>query len=63
MGATPRTIELQADMQIGRRQIRLRPIWPFDQAERIGASVGKVFVQARIKKFFRITESIKIKVI
>gem|GEM_PF-5756969 len=60
MRATPGTIKRQTDMQVGGGQIRLRPVRPFDQTERAS---GKVFVQTRIEKFFRNSESIKIKVI
>lgn len=60
MGAASVAIMQQLDTQVGDGQIRLRPVWPFDQTD---TCIGEVFVQARIEKFFRITESIKIKVI
>ncbi len=60
MRTTPGTVKHKLDAQIGRRQIRLRPVRPFDQTE---CAICKVFIQACIEKFFRVTESIKIKVI
>ena len=47
-------------MHIGGRQIRASFFRPFDEADAIAQ---KVFVKARINKFFRLFEPIKIKVI
>ncbi len=56
-------IQNQANVQIGWRQIWLRPVGPFDQTETVFTIVIKVFIQPRIEKLFRNIESIKIKVI
>ncbi len=53
----------QANAQVGGGQIGLCPVWPFDQTEAICSIVGEIFVKARIEKFFRNIEPIKIKVI
>lgn len=46
--------------QVGRGQMGLRAVGPFDQADGGG---GEEFVQSCIEKFFRNTEPIKIKVV
>ena len=50
----------QSDFEIGRGQIGLRELGPFDQAN---AVAFKIFFQARFKEFFCMGETIKIKVI
>lgn len=59
----PGAKEFKANAQVGRRQVRLRPVGPFDQTEAVSSIGSKVFIQPRIEKFFRKVESIKIKVI
>jgi hypothetical protein len=56
----PDAINGEAEAQVGVRQIGNGMLRPFDQAD---AVASKVFIQARIQIFFRLTESIKIKVI
>lgn len=51
---------LEPDAQVGGRHVGRAFARPFDQTQ---TTVGEVFVQARIDKFFRKIEPIEIKVI
>jgi hypothetical protein len=50
---------MQRNAQVGRGKVIPCLLRPFDEADRLAL---KVFVQACIEVFFRLTESIKIKV-
>ncbi len=55
---------MEHDAQVGRNEIGLCFVRPFDQADARCAPVsGKVFIEARIKILFRLVEPIEIKVI
>lgn len=59
MPTDPCRTQLENDREIGTRDVRTGAIGPFQQTH--GTTV-EILVQARIEKFIRITESIKIKV-
>lgn len=50
----------QAQPQVGGRQITACTFRPFDETDTLAL---EVFVESRIKVFFRLVESIKIKVV
>jgi epoxyqueuosine reductase len=55
---------MKDDAQVGRDEIGLCFVRPFDQADaRCAPLFGKVFIQTRIEKLFRLIEPIEIKVI
>ena len=59
VGTTPVADDGKRNTQVGRGKVIPGLVRPFDEADRPAL---KVFVQARIQVFFRLAESIKIKV-